>query len=203
MTAPGGIVPLPATDWSPELAPVLEDQQGSPLNIHALMAHHPQLLKAWWTFRNHGVTGGTLGRRAAELVILRVALHIGCWYEWASHVDRALSCGLTLAEIGDVVQGAESALWPLNEALLLQAVDELMFEQAISKATLTGLDRHYDLRQIMDLIAIQGMYLTLGGLIRSLGLELDEQVRKRLPPTITRKAFAVAVKTLNQTRNTL
>lgn len=183
------LTPLPVADWEPALAHVAMDMQGRPLNVHALMANHPELLNAWWNFRNHAVHGGSLGRRHGELVILRVALHMRSWYEWGSHVDRALACGLTLEEIERVRQGAKARGWTAGEALLIRAVDELIAGHAISEATLADLYEHFTARQIMDLIAIQGMYVLLGCMINTWGLELDEHIRERLPDGVSSESF--------------
>ncbi len=183
------VSPLPVADWDPSLARVLDDMQGQPLNVHALMAHHPELLNAWWNFRNHSVAGGALGGRSGELVILRVAVHMESWYEWASHVVRALSSGLSLAEIERSRLGPQAPGWTAADALLLQAVDDLMSDHAIAAGTLTKLSNYYDTRQIMDLIAIQGMYVILGCMLNTWVLELDERVRDKLPAGITRKQF--------------
>lgn len=181
--------PLPLSDWDPSLASVIDDMRSHPLNVHALLANHPVLLKAWWPFRNHAVSGGELGKRCGELVVLRVALHMKSWYEWGSHVERALACGLTLEEIERVKQGARAPGWAAGESLLLQAVDELLADHAIAPDTLDRLARHFNPRQVMDLIAIQGMYVMLGGLLNTWGLELDGQVQERLPQSVTREQF--------------
>jgi hypothetical protein len=41
----------------------------------------------------------------------------------------------------------------------------------------------------MDLIAIQGMYVTLGGMINTWGLELDEHVLEKLPESVSKEQF--------------
>ncbi len=193
MTDAPHLTPLHPADWDPSLGPVLATMHNAPLNVHALMAHHPDLLLAWWNFRNHAVNGGALGRRSAELVILRVALHMRSWYEWASHVGRALDCGLTLDEIQRVTQGSQAPGWARADALLLQAVDELFAGQAISAATLAELGDHYDSRQLLDLIAIQGMYVLLGNLLNTWPPELDEAARSRLPAGVDRATFEAAL----------
>mgnify|MGYP000877033296 CR=1 FL=1 len=183
------LAPLPVADWDDSLTQVMEDMHGQPLKVHALMANHPELLKAWWDFRNYVVVGGDLGKRSGELVILRVALHMKSWYEWGSHVDRALACGLTLAEIERVKQPAAAPGWAPADMLLLTAVDELIARHAIAPETLAELYQHYSPKQVMDLIAIQGMYVTLGGMINSFGLELDQQVLERLPESVSQAQF--------------
>ena len=187
------ITPLPEHQWNPSLQHIVDAMGGRPINVHRLMAHNPDLLNAWWNFRNHSVSGGALGPRLGELVILRVALHMKAWYEWASHVDRALSSGLGLEEIERVKLGANAEGWTEQESCVLQAVDELVEAHAISQATQASLLRHFSLPQVLDLIAIQGMYVILAGMINSFGLELDESVQERLPKGVTEHAFAQEV----------
>ena len=185
--------PLPVDEWDDALAQVVADMDGRPINLHRLMAHHPKLLKAWWNFRNHVVTGGDLGRRHGELVILRVALHMRAWYEWAAHVQRALACGITLEEIERVKQGASASGWEAGEALLLQAVDEVVADRMISPQTLQDLSGHFSNRQIMDMMGIYGMYVTVGCMANTWLLELDQHVETQLPDTVTRDDFQAAL----------
>lgn len=183
------VTPLPISEWDAPLTHIIDDMDGRPLNVHSLMANHPSLLKAWWDFRNYSITGGDLGKRKGELVILRVAVHMNAWYEWASHAERALACGLTLKEIERVKQEPESPEWNASERLLLKAVDELFILHAISNQTHTRLREHYSARQVMDLIAIHGMYVILGGMINTWGLELDPHIEKNLPASVTKEQF--------------
>jgi len=183
------VAPLPVEQWDARLKDIFADMKGRPINVHKLMAHHPELLLSWWNFRNHSVTGGALGSRLGELVILRVAVHMKAWYEWGSHVDRSLACGLSLADIERVKSGPADEAWSPQDKAVLQAVDELVENHAISAPTLEILGQLCSLQQILDLIAIQGMYVILGGMINSFGLELDEVVEKRLPVEVNQQAF--------------
>lgn len=185
--------PLPLQEWNETLKEVLDDMDGRPLNVHRLMANHPQLLKAWWNYRNHSVSGGDLEQRDCELVILRVAAKMRCWYEWASHVDRGQVSGLSSSDIERVLEGPGAAGWSERDALLLQAVDELIEDRGMSVETQKGLASHFTPNQVMDVIAIQGMYVTLGCMINTWGLELDGEVQARLPAGISRSAFEAAV----------
>lgn len=179
--------PLDVAQWPPELEVVSADMQGAPINVHKLMAHSPGLLRAWWEFRSYSVTGGSLGSRIGELVILRVGVHLEAWYEWGSHVDRAQRVGIsndtifqTLCPQPDLEE---------SENLILAAVDELMLNRKISTTTRAALEQHYTTAQLMDMIAIQGMYVTLGGFINTWDLALDEAVAKRIAPVTNREDF--------------
>ena len=181
--------PLPVTAWDESLRRVVDDMNGRPLNVHSLMANHPGLLDAWWNFRNYSVSGGDLAQRDCELVILRVAVHMRCWYEWASHVDRGLAAGLQEDEIDRVLDGPAAPGWSLREVQLLQAVDDLVEYRAIRSSTLEHLSAHFSSQQILDLVSLQGAYITLGCMINTWNPPLDEHIAARLPEGTTRAAF--------------
>ena len=126
--------PIPPNSWPEELSGVLEDMQGNPINVHRLMANNPVLLNAWWPFRNHSVNGGTLGRRKAELLILRVAVQTQSWYEWACHVDRALKIGIEIEHIFALLKPVSEASWAEEDRALILAVDELTANHQINLA---------------------------------------------------------------------
>jgi alkylhydroperoxidase family enzyme len=181
--------PLPFKEWDKSLDHVVDDMSGRPLNVHSLMANHPKLLNAWWRFRNYAVRGGDLEQRDCELVILRVAVHLRSWYEWASHVDRGLASGLSIEDIDRVRKGPSTMDWNERDAFLLTAVDELVSERTISTSTRRILEEYFSAKQIMDIIAIHGMYITLGCMINTWGLELDEAIQGKLPASMSREDF--------------
>ena len=183
------MIPLPPEKWDASLSHVIDDMNGQPINVHRLMANHPDLLKAWWDFRQYSVNGGELGERNAELLILRVAVHMKDWYEWGSHVHRALTCDLTLKEIERVKQGPQAPGWSAAEAVLLKAVDELISLHRLKPATQADLSKNFNARQVMDIIAIHGMYVILACMINTWGLELDSHVQEKLPESVTKDNF--------------
>jgi len=184
------IKPLEPDQWAQDLQNICADMNGLPINVHKLMAHSPGLLQAWWDFRNYAVSGGTLGQRLGELVILRVGVHLAAWYEWASHVDRAMRIGMDLETVFEVLKPQPDVT--KLEALVLRAVDELVVEHRITERTRLELDSHFTTAQQMDLIAIQGMYVILGGFINTWTLELDSAVAGRIETLTNRKDFEAA-----------
>jgi len=181
--------PVPLQDWDASLRHVIDDMNGQPLNIHSLMANHPRMLNAWWDLRNYSVNGGDLDQRHCEIAILRVAVHMGSWYEWASHVDRGLACGLTLAEIERVRAGPNAGGWDAQEAALLAAIDNLVENQAIEESTLRELGEHFTQQQVLDIILLYGMYNTIACMINTCGLALDSHIAERLPESVTESSF--------------
>jgi alkylhydroperoxidase family enzyme len=176
-------------NWDPSLDFIIKQMNGAPLNVHKLLAKHPRLLAAWWNFRNYSVEGGDLGRRCGELVILRVASYLKSWYEWSSHVDRSLKCGLKLSEIKNVNKELDESDWSKKEFLLLSAVDQLIAKKRLDNNLYRDLRSYFSDKQIMDIVAIHGMYIILGCMINIWGLTLEDDIAQRLPESITETQF--------------
>ena len=181
--------PVPLPEWDSSLQHVVDDMNGRPLNIHALMANHPRLLDAWWDLRNYSVAGGDLEQRHCELAILRVAVNLDSWYEWASHVERGLACGLTLEEIERVKSGPAADGWDVRETALLTAIDNLVEHQAIAADTQKELGEHFTQQQVLDMVLLYGMYNTIACMIKTWGLALDPHVAERLPESVSENSF--------------
>ena len=158
------------------------------------MAHHPELLKAWWNFRKHSVHGGDLSKRKGELVILRVVVQMKTWYEWAAHVTRGLTCGLTRKEIKRVRLGDNTSGWDISETILLNAVDELIAHHYLSEKSHAKLREHYSVKQIMDIIAIHSMYIIIGCMVNTWDLELGLHVEDKLPAEFSKDDFEAQYK---------
>ncbi|MFT5742329.1 MAG: hypothetical protein ACI86S_000388 [Paracoccaceae bacterium] len=73
--------------------------------------------------------------------------------------------------------------------MTLQSVDDLMVRRKIADQTRLALERHFSTAQIMDMIAIQGMYVILGAMIETWGLALDDAVAKRIGDITNREDF--------------
>jgi len=180
---------IPTEDWNASLSHVIADMKGIPLNVHKLLANNPPLLDAWWSLRKYLVKGGSLGKRNAELVILRTAAHAQNWYEWASHVERGLNSDLSLTEIERVLEGPGHPDWTESDALLLQSVDELAANGALGPELLEKLHPHIGQEAILDLIALRSMYVMLGNMLNTWEVELDKHIANALPASMTRENF--------------
>ena len=172
--APARLTPLVEADWSPLLESVAEGL-GSVLNVHRVMAHHPDLLAAWTPLRRHVAAGGTLSSRHRELVILRVAARAGVAYEWHHHVGRAKQAGINAAEAEAVRRGPTADWEDEEEALLLVATDELFQDLAVGDARWAELTQSFSTPQILDLIVTVGVYTTLAMFINTTGVQIEDE----------------------------
>lgn len=190
--------PLPPDQWHPSLQHIIDDMQGKPINIHCLLANHPPLLEAWWSYRMYSVHGGALEKRDAEIIILRVAVHMQAWYEWAAHVDRGLAAGLSLGEIERIAAGPDADGWGEQDTALLHAVDRLVHERGLHEEGRCQLKRFFSEQQIMDIISIQGMYVTIACLIGTWDIPIEDELANRLPDSVTKESFTALLSAANR-----
>lgn len=146
------------------------------LNIFRTLAHHPKLLTRWLVFGNHVLSKSTLTPRDRELAILRVGWLCRAGYEWGQHVLIAREAGLGDDEIERVADGPEAPGWSEAERALLQATDELHADAFVGDATWAALARHYDTRQLLDLVFTVGQYQLVSMALNTLGVQPEPGV---------------------------
>ena len=76
--------PLPPSRWPARLDD-MATSFAAPLNVYRLMAHNPDLLRAWAPLREHIVSARALGAERQEVVVLRIAHRLRSDYEAAHH----------------------------------------------------------------------------------------------------------------------
>lgn len=185
------IDPLPVKQWPAEMREAMAAmlppaprhtppvQKGRPkgLNVLGTFAHHPALARSFWTFTGHILMATTLTLRQRELLVLRVAALRKAGYEWAQHVIVGRDVGLSDEEIGRVALGPDAPFWSPFDAALLRSVDELVGDGAISDGTWAVLAGELDTEQLLDVIFTVGCYETLAWMMRSVDLDLDEDLQ--------------------------
>jgi alkylhydroperoxidase family enzyme len=188
------IRPLPPDEWPPQMKDALaalrpanprhpfpSRKEGRPkgLNVLGTLAQHPELAKAFHTFNGYILFASTLSPRQRELLVLRVATVRGSEYEWAQHAILAGDAGLDEAEVARIAEGPDAAGWPALDGAMVRAVDELVEEGAISDTTWTILAEGLDDQQLMDLVFTVGAYEVLAMALRSFGVELDADLKRK------------------------
>lgn len=197
LTPPGGWHPAGV----PRIAPLAIAQLSAPLrallwlaakwgrkrtgssavpDVFLLLLNHPRLFWAWLRFASKMMPYGTLDRRDAELVILRVGWNCRSRYEWGQHVQIGLRAGLAAEEIARVAKGATAPGWSPRRTALLQATDEIHHQRVITAATWQSLAVHFKPTQLIEISMLIGHYEMLAGVLNSVGLALEPQTETLL-----------------------
>jgi 4-carboxymuconolactone decarboxylase len=170
------IPPQPPEDWAEELRPILTADRGQQprlgdMNIFTTLARHPELFRNWMRFAGFLLIDGRLPFADREMLILRTGYNCRAPYEWGQHVRIAMDGGIEREVIERVAAGPDAPGWDERQALLLRAADELHTDARISDATWTGLARHLDQQQLIELPMLVGQYHLVAFTLNSLGVE--------------------------------
>ncbi len=168
--------PIPLEDWTDEIKKTLQPNvdKGTVFNIFKTLAHHPDLFRRWLVFGNHVLFKSTLPPRERELIILRIGWLCEAEYEWGQHVLIGKETGLTAEEIDRIKAGPNARGWSEADKLLLQATDELRKDAFVSGSTWQGLTKHFDKKQLMDMVFAVGQYNLVSMALNTLGVQLDD-----------------------------
>lgn len=143
-------------------------------NIFTTMVRAPGLFRRWLPFGGK-LLAGKLPARDRELLILRTAWNCRSAYEWGQHVLIGRGAGLTAEEI-DRIAGGSVRDWPLADAVLLDAADELHKDACIADETWQALAARYDSAQLIELPMLVGHYHLVAMTLNSLGVQLDARL---------------------------
>jgi alkylhydroperoxidase family enzyme len=144
-----------------------------PPAIFTTLGRHPRLFRAWLIYSAHLMPFGTLPRRDAELVILRVAWRCGEAYEWWYHVPLALRAGLRPAEIAAAAAGSPAPDLSERQQALVGMTDELLAQRALSDGTWQAGRRALTEREVIETCLLIGHYQGLASAIGGLGIQLE------------------------------
>ena len=133
-------------------------EEGEVNSEFATLARHPDLLAAFLDFGSMFLAGTAMEPRLREIAILRTGWLCRAPYEWGEHVIIGKREGLTSEEIEWITQGSSAPGWSECERAILRAVEELHGDAMISDESWAVLERHLDVRQLIELPVMVGQY---------------------------------------------
>ena len=60
------------------------------------------------------------------------------------------------------------------------------------------LDGHFSERQILDIVSLQGMYVTIASMLATWPIEIEDAVLRRIPESVTEQSFADLISAANR-----
>jgi alkylhydroperoxidase family enzyme len=146
--------------------------RSEPANIFRVLGRHPSLFRAWLRYSAKLMPRGTLPRRDAELVILRVAWRTRAAYEWHQHVWLGARAGLGAADIERAARDDLSG-WTPRQGVLVRATDELLASSRLTDGTWAGVERELGVEGAIELCMLVGQYQGLGTALGGLGVPVE------------------------------
>lgn len=145
-----------------------------PPAIFTTLGRHPGLFRAWLFYSARLMPFGTLPRRDAELVILRVAWQCGAAYEWWHHVPLALRAGLRPEQIAAAAGAQPAAGLSERQRVLAAITGELLAQRALSDDTWQAARQTLTEREMIETCLLIGHYQGLASAIGGLGIQLED-----------------------------
>jgi alkylhydroperoxidase family enzyme len=148
-------------------------QRSHPANIFRVLGRHPRLFRSWLRYSAKLMPFGTLPRKDAELVILRVAWRTGAAYEWNQHVRLGARAGLDAQEI-ERAATEEVTGWTPRQETLVRATDELLAKSRLTDTTWAAVERELDTKGAIELCLLVGQYQGLATALGGLGVQVEK-----------------------------
>jgi 4-carboxymuconolactone decarboxylase len=101
---------------------------------------------------------GLLEKRLFELIVLTVVRHWSARYAWASHEPNALAAGLSPDVIAAIRDKRKPEFAKADEALLYDAVKELLDSMELSTPTYDRLIAQFGVERTIEAISVVGFY---------------------------------------------
>lgn len=139
---------------------------------------NPRLFWAWLFFASRLMPFGRLPAPSREKLILRTAWNCRSRYEWGQHVELALKHGVSDADI--VALATAPQTMSADDALLMQACDDICRQRLIGEATWAALAKRYSQPRLIEIMILVGHYEMVAGLLINAGIELEAPVEAEL-----------------------
>ena len=147
------------------------------VNLFRTTLHHPPIGRIVGDVVDALVLKSVLDARLREIAILRTGWRLGSVYEWSNHYGIGRRAGLTDAEIVAIREGASTTVLTAVDRCVIRLVDEVFDNVVVSPSTLReARELLGDDRALMELVLIPGCYRTIGTVLMSFDIPLEDTV---------------------------
>lgn len=157
----------------PPAEPAPGARGGGGANVFRTFNRNPPADRVRGALNNHVNSSSTLAPKQRELLMTRIGVLCRSEYEYAAHLRLGRQAGFTDADVSRVLNGPNSGPGDPLETALLQSVDDLHANYAISAATWATLAKSLNDRQMLDVLIAVGAYRSGSMLINTGGVQLD------------------------------
>jgi 4-carboxymuconolactone decarboxylase len=147
---------------------------GGILNLHRMMAHAPELMKASGDMALALRRETKLPRAIAELAILRAAQILDAPYVWARHVSLARDCGVTAQQMNALASWPDSAAFSPEQKAALAFTEKAVQQSSIDQSAAAELRRHFSAREIVELAMAVGFYVSTAIFVKALAVPAEK-----------------------------
>jgi AhpD family alkylhydroperoxidase len=163
------VVPHDGEGLSGTFAKTVRGEDGRPLPVFTVLAHHEQLLRRFNGFGAMLRTSQVTDPGHRELIVLRVAWRTDCTFEFDQHAPIARDAGVPETFIAAARDAGPPAVDPIHR-LLLTLADEIVDQDCVSDLTWKLLGERWDTAQTLELVMTAAFFRMAAAVINSVGL---------------------------------
>lgn len=149
------------------------------INLFRMLANAPVLVGPTLRLGEAILTKSDLDPVLRELAILHTARLTGTEYEWVQHQEIARVVGIDERKIGGVQRGELSEdVYERRELLSLRLLGHLLQDGTPSQELVYEVEAELGRSQLIELLLVAGYYAMLGGVMRTVRLDVDNVLEK-------------------------
>lgn len=166
-------IPFPNRGDVPADLSVMLDQMPAMAPVD-MLAHSPVLLRQFLLLAQAQFTTLELTARHREILILTVAAHTQCEYEYQQHIPISHDAGVspTLREAIWTGKLATDEIDSQDHALI-EFVRDVLVSPVVPEPTMAAIQSHFSAREIVEILHLAGFYWGFGRLCTVLDLEIE------------------------------
>jgi alkylhydroperoxidase family enzyme len=140
-----------------------------------MLAHSPALARQFLHLAATQFTTLELTARNREILILTVAAHVKCEYEYQQHIPIAQDAGVDATLREAIWTGKLNAdeLSPQEQALI-EFVRDVLLSPSVPEPTMAAIQSHFSAREIVEILQLIGFYWGFGRMCTVLDIEIEK-----------------------------
>ena len=146
-----------------------------PLNIFRMMAHSGDLLGKFIRLGNTILAKTKLDPVLREIAILRVGYISDATYETFQHERIGRDVGMSDDLIARVKEGPNAKGFTEEEQLVMNFVDDVVFNVRASDETFNPLKEHFSVQEIQELVLTIGYYMMTCRFLETFDVDIEDE----------------------------
>jgi alkylhydroperoxidase family enzyme len=163
-----------ASPKAKELYEKIEKNGARILNLYKVLAHSPDVMRAYLQLGNALLSRTELSPRLRELVILRIAKLSGSKYEWTQHYPVALEAGVTREQTESIERWSIAPRFSDEERAVLRYAEEVAQGVEVNEETFNALRQYLNEQSIVELTVSIGYWGLVARVLVPLQVDLDD-----------------------------
>jgi alkylhydroperoxidase family enzyme len=160
-------------DAPADLSVILDRMPGmAPVDM---LAHSPVLARQFLRLARAQFTTLELAARNREILILTVAAHVECEYEYQQHIPISQDVGVDAALREAIWTGKlDTVELSSPERALIEFVRDVLLSPSVPEPTMASIQSHFSAREIVEILQLIGFYWGFGRLCTVLDIAIEK-----------------------------